>query len=494
MADMPIAHGLPFRARGKPPSGTDAMLGRRSAEARITLMAADALATGAAFLLAYYLAGRGLERLGFRVVLPLSRYLWVLAVSVPMVWILLGLFRQYDLMRLQSAREVATGLTRPMLLNALIIGAAAFGIKEEFISRRIIGFLALANFATLLLARLLALQLLASAGQRSRAWRNLLVIGSSGPIRPLAETLRRQAWGLHVTGRLAWSPEQPDADDPTPLLGTVGELSEVLERHVIDDVILAEAAGGIADLRSVIRRCEELGVQVHVAAGLFDPVLAKAHVQSFCGIQLLTFTPVPFDAPRLAVKRALDVLVSAMVLCFFAPFFILVMLAARLSSPGRAIYRQERCGLNGRPFMMLKFRSMYLDAEHRLAEVAHLNVMGGPAFKALRDPRVTPLGHILRRYSLDEVPQFWNVLVGDMSLVGPRPSLPREINRYERWQRRRLSMRPGLTCLWQVHGRRRPRFEEWMKLDLEYIDRWSLLLDMDILIRTLSVVMAGTGR
>jgi len=157
------------------------------------------------------------------------------------------------------------------------------------------------------------------------------------------------------------------------------------------------------------------------------------------------------------------------------------------------LFRQRRCGLNGRIFTLFKFRTMVADAEERIGEVAHLNEMKGPVFKVRRDPRVTGVGRWLRRFSLDELPQLWNVLRGDMSLVGPRPPIPEEVARYERWQRRRLSMKPGLTCLWQVRGRNQIDFEEWMRLDLEYIDNWSPWLDLKILARTVPVVLSGRG-
>jgi lipopolysaccharide/colanic/teichoic acid biosynthesis glycosyltransferase len=170
-----------------------------------------------------------------------------------------------------------------------------------------------------------------------------------------------------------------------------------------------------------------------------------------------------------------------------------IALAIKLGSPGPIYFSQRRVGLNGRIFTMRKFRSMYQDAEHRLRELQGLNEVDGPVFKIKRDPRITPFGRWLRKFSLDELPQLWHVFAGDMSLVGPRPPLPHEVEQYERWQRRRLSMKPGLTCLWQVSGRNQIGFEEWMRLDLAYIDNWSLGLDFKILIRTVPAVVLARG-
>jgi lipopolysaccharide/colanic/teichoic acid biosynthesis glycosyltransferase len=189
----------------------------------------------------------------------------------------------------------------------------------------------------------------------------------------------------------------------------------------------------------------------------------------------------------------MDVALSAVMLLIALPVLVTVAIAIRLGEGGAVLFRQRRCGLNGRVFTLYKFRTMIEGAEERLEEVAHLNEMNGPVFKSSRDPRITWLGRWLRRFSLDELPQLWNVLKGDMSLVGPRPPIPEEVARYERWQRRRLAMKPGLTCLWQIRGRNEIDFEEWMKLDLEYIDNWSPWLDLKILARTLPVVLTGRG-
>jgi exopolysaccharide biosynthesis polyprenyl glycosylphosphotransferase len=193
------------------------------------------------------------------------------------------------------------------------------------------------------------------------------------------------------------------------------------------------------------------------------------------------------------VKRAMDVVFSILLLMASLPLMILVGLLVKLTSKGPIIYSQVRCGLYGRKFVLYKFRSMQEGAQDVLWEIKHLNEMDGPVFKMRLDPRVTVLGRFLRKYSIDEWPQFWNVLKGDMSLVGPRAPLPEEVLEYTRWQRRRLSVKPGITCLWQVSGRNEIDFHEWMKLDLHYIDNWSLLLDLKILLRTFPVVLFGKG-
>ena len=194
-----------------------------------------------------------------------------------------------------------------------------------------------------------------------------------------------------------------------------------------------------------------------------------------------------------ARKRAVDVLVSGVLLLLLAPAFALIALATRRDSPGPALFRQKRVGLNGREFTFYKFRSMRLGAEAELAALQAQNEMDGPVFKMAKDPRITSLGHFLRKTSLDELPQLWNVFCGEMSLVGPRPPLPAEVRLYEPWQRRRLSVVPGITCTWQVSGRNEIDFEQWMRLDLAYIDRWSFWGDIGICLQTVPAVLFARG-
>lgn len=193
------------------------------------------------------------------------------------------------------------------------------------------------------------------------------------------------------------------------------------------------------------------------------------------------------------IKRAVDIVFSSLFLLAFSWVYLAIALAIKLTSRGPILFRQERVGMNGRRFTFYKFRSMVVDAEKRKAELQHLNEMDGPVFKIKNDPRITRVGRFIRKYSLDEFPQMWNVLTGDMSLVGPRPPVPSEVEKYESWARRRLSVRPGLTCLWQVSGRNSINFEQWMKLDLTYIDNWTLGLDFLILLKTVPAVLGGRG-
>jgi exopolysaccharide biosynthesis polyprenyl glycosylphosphotransferase len=211
------------------------------------------------------------------------------------------------------------------------------------------------------------------------------------------------------------------------------------------------------------------------------------------GTPMLTVSATPRQPVALLLKRAIDLVASVAAIAVLAPVFLIAGILVKTTSRGPIFFRQTRVGLNGRKFTLFKFRSMYEDAEGQRAALQDRNEMSGPVFKIKDDPRITPVGKWMRRFSIDELPQFWNVLAGHMSLVGPRPPIPDEVKKYERWQRRRLSMKPGITCLWQVSGRNGVDFEDWMRLDLAYIDTWSLRLDVQILLRTVPVVIIARG-
>jgi exopolysaccharide biosynthesis polyprenyl glycosylphosphotransferase len=278
------------------------------------------------------------------------------------------------------------------------------------------------------------------------------------------------------------------------ILGTIADIPRIIEHNVVDEMIfVGNKPMDLTQLDEVLAVCNEQGIRTRVAVDVFPAKVSKVSMEFLEGVPLVTFSTTPDHALSLLVKRVIDVVMSVLALAVLMPLLLVVGLLVRLTSKGPMIYRQVRCGLYGRRFVLYKFRSMLEGAEDILWEIKHLNEMDGPVFKMRNDPRVTPLGRLLRKSSIDELPQLWNVLKGDMSLVGPRAPLPEEVKEYTPWQRRRLSVKPGITCLWQVSGRNEVDFHEWMKLDLHYIDNWSLLLDFKILLRTFPVVLLGKG-
>jgi exopolysaccharide biosynthesis polyprenyl glycosylphosphotransferase len=276
---------------------------------------------------------------------------------------------------------------------------------------------------------------------------------------------------------------------------TVDRLVGVLHDFSVNGVILSPKHASFEQVEEFIRVCEREGVEAWLIADFFKTQISRTSFDDFYGQPVMVFRTTPEASWQSALKRPFDFVGALVFLVCFSWFYLLVALFIKLSSPGPVLFRQQRSGLNGRPFTIYKFRTMTTDAELRKKELAAMNEMTGPVFKVTNDPRITPIGRILRRYSIDELPQFFNVLRGEMSLVGPRPLPVDEVKRFDDFaHRRRLSVKPGLTCLWQVSGRNNVNdFKDWVRLDLEYIDNWSLWLDMKILWRTVPVVLGGVG-
>jgi len=467
------------------------MLRQRAHQLRAAIIAADALSMAAAFFAAYYTAGPLLtSAVGAREVLPIYRYLWVLACAVPVGWILFAAFGGYDLARFERWAAALGRFAAPLFVHGLFIVTLVYFAKEGEFARRVIALFIALNFLLVPLGRAAVLWRDRRSSRRESRIRRVLLVGSG----PAAERFLHWAadtrLGLRIAGALA-SPSSPPPS--VPVLGPPEALAEIIDQQIIDDVVIADPAASLPQAQAVIRQCEEVGCVVHILTDLFQAALSRPHVESFGQMSFLTFSATPYSPAALAAKRLLDIFGSLLLLTAASPFFLLFPILIRLTSPGPILFRQTRCGLNGRLFTMLKFRSMVQGAEARLREIASQNELDGPDFKIAHDPRITPVGRLMRSFSLDELPQLWNVLRGDMSLVGPRPPLPAETALYERWQRRRLSMRPGLTGLGQIRGRHRLTFEQWMTCDLEYIDTWTLWLDIRILLRTIPAVLKGGG-
>ena len=278
------------------------------------------------------------------------------------------------------------------------------------------------------------------------------------------------------------------------VIGIPDELPSLVRREIIDFVLVVVPRSLLDDIRPVLVSLERMGVYILFAIDEFNPSFVPAWQTEFLGMPFQIFGKKPYHPGSMAVKRLLDIVCSFVGIIVLSPLLILTFLLVRLTSRGPVFFIQQRVGLNGRTFALYKFRTMVPDAESRLKDLMNKNEMKGPAFKITNDPRLTLVGKFLRKFSIDELPQLINVLKGDMSLVGPRPPLPSEIKFYRDWHWRRLSVRPGITCYWQIMGRNRiVDFDEWAKLDLKYIDHWSLLTDLKILVMTVPVVLFAKG-
>lgn len=352
-----------------------------------------------------------------------------------------------------------------------------------------------ALFATLFLAafRLVFLMLAPHVSRGLLQPRYAYIVGSGPSAERVAGLLEGSSdYGLRLSGFLDRQQGTFTTTRGTYIVHSSCDFPSLLQRQIVDEVIFAVDTGRLSEWEDVMLMCDEEGIRARLTVDFFPHGNSRVYLDRLSGLPLLTFAAAPHDEFRLLLKRAGDVIVSMLGLIVLAPLMAMVAVAIRATSPGPAIFRQERCGLNGRRFMLYKFRTMVLDAELQKEALAHLNVKE-TAFKIPNDPRVTRVGRWLRKFSVDELPQLWNVLRGEMSLVGPRPAVPEEVERYARWQRRRLRMRPGLTCIWAFAGRDNLTFDEWMRLDLQYIDSWSLRLDTSIILRTIPHVLLGKG-
>jgi exopolysaccharide biosynthesis polyprenyl glycosylphosphotransferase len=332
-----------------------------------------------------------------------------------------------------------------------------------------------------------------------RAWRHnppeqVLIIGT-GPLgRVTGEDIRDTSKYRQVSGYLSWKDEAKQRRLPAAVLGRWDDLETCLKQSAIAEVYIAgnPARNGEA-MQAAIRTCERFGVPFALPAYGFR--LSRARPVNGRGFRdgYVHFLNIEHKPVQMVFKRLFDIAASAFALWVLSPLILVAALLIKLTSRGPIFFKQERVGMHGRTFYMLKFRSMVANAEELKLKLMAANEQNGPVFKIQKDPRITPVGRFLRKFSIDELPQLINVLRGEMSVVGPRPPLPSEVAQYEPWQRRRLSVRPGLTCLWQVSGRNKVGFQDWMYLDMQYIDHWSLGQDFNLILKTVPVVLTGRG-
>ncbi len=469
------------------------MFGRHRRKDKILFALSDVCLTLLAFELAYRT----------RLILPLERVFYIVSPvklllmgAASILWPAVGVWLQvYD--RLDA--EHFPVVIRETLKQCVFCGVAVVMVEYVLrldLSRPFLGAFLLYAWILLTLFRVNAPRLVGWYRRGFGSPDHIFVAGLGPRARRLGRVLERSAdYGVRLMGFFAVNGDRETSK--VQLRGEypvypLTELQELLEQQIIDEIIFAVDSKRLADLEEVLLLCDEEGVLTRVAVDFFPHVNSEVYLDRLRNVPLLTFSAAPHDEVALMVKRLFDIVVSSTGLILFSPLLLVVALLVRMTSPGPVVFRQTRCGLNGRRFVFYKFRSMVADADQRKQELAHLNEKT-IAFKIARDPRVTPLGRWLRKFSIDELPQLWNVLKGDMSLVGPRPPVPEEVAVYRRWQRRRMRMRPGLTCLWALEGRDRLDFDTWMRKDLEYIDNWSLSLDLQIILKTIPGVVLGRG-
>lgn len=356
-------------------------------------------------------------------------------------------------------------------------------------------------FATLLgmvLTRLLLTRILVFMRLKDRNLRHIIIVGMGERGQSLARALRQHPEiGYRVIGFVddLRGRKEFEQNAKITLLGGLDSFAEILSETTVDEVFIClPIKSSYDDIQKVVKQCKEQGIPARLSSDFFDLEEVKIKVHTVGNAPIITLYNGMEDSPQLGIKRFIDILVSGVMLVLLLPLFIVVALLIKLSDNGPIFFVQTRVGLHKREFKLYKFRTMVVNAEQLQAELEMQNEVDGPVFKITNDPRMTPIGGFLRRYSIDELPQLINVFKGEMSLVGPRPLPLRDFENFdEHWTRRRFSVRPGITCIWQTSGRSDISFEQWMELDLKYIDHWSLKLDLMILLKTIPAIIKGTG-
>ena len=469
----------------------------------------DNLLIVAAFFLTYHLRDSVIGEAntfavfpqGFLSLGPIEDYFIVLGVALPLFNAFMSLLGAYKSMRFSSLFKLLRLTVLSFGLVFLCQGSILYLLKLDLSRSFVALFCALSAIFQFLL-RVGVLIALRFFRVRGKNFRNLLIVGTGEQARKLyLEIVRQPELGVRVAGFIRITAQSPVEhsevyDLPVRVIADEQGFEAVLKKYAIDEVLCTDVITSLSAIRELAQIAVEEGVQVTLAADLFSLEIFHSDISYFGSTPLIHYHPAPadVDSPGLLVKRIMDLTVATVLVTVLSPLLLVVAALIKFESSGPVFFKQRRVGLNGRTFVLLKFRSMVADAEAMLDELRIKNEMRGPVFKLQNDPRITRVGRILRRYSIDELPQLINVLKGDMSLVGPRPPLPDEVSHYLRKQRRRLSMRPGLTCTWQVSGRNKiPDFEEWARLDLEYIDNWSLTTDLKLLLKTIPAVLSGEG-
>lgn len=464
----------------------------------------DFLTLGLAFLLAYYTKITLLPDI-VRGLATGQNYVLVFLLSTISCQFNLrfaGTYPPYqDISLARLILQIAKGILSGIALAVLLL----YVTHIADISRLLMGLFALYAFFLIAVFKGALFYILRKKHVRAYDINSVLIIGARDRSLDVIEAImKNQPSEYRIIGCLetvenAWRVGE-EIYESVKIIGTLDSFKKILLEQSVDEIVFALPLKNIADIHNYIYFAEEMGINIRVMPDFqiqkikFYPKRATVHIDHFLGLPMLAVSSTSPNELGLFIKSVIDYVGAGAGMVVLSPFFLVIALLIKITSPGPVFFYQERCGLNGRHFQVRKFRTMYEHAEEEREQLEKDNEMDGPVFKIKDDPRITPVGYFLRKTSLDELPQLINVLRGEMSLVGPRPPIPEEVEQYQLWQRRRLSMKPGITCVWQVSGRNDISFENWMNMDLQYIDNWSLLLDFKLLLMTVKEVVAGHGR
>jgi exopolysaccharide biosynthesis polyprenyl glycosylphosphotransferase len=412
-----------------------------------------------------------------------------------LIFSLMGLYASRRLStRLREVGEVIKTTVAGTLV--ILVGSMVFHIK--LITPLFLAVFWLVTTITTVSSRLMLREFLSFVRKRGRNLRHVVIVGTNGRALEFARRVgSHPELGYRIAGFVDqdWHGMDTFRQSGYVLASDIGHFPQYLRNSVVDEVVVALPFRSMHEQASrIAASCEEQGITVRVFSNVLDLKTAHSPSEEVEGDSLITHSTGLVEGWPVFAKRILDLVISSIAIILLSPLMLVAAILIKLTSPGPIFFRQKRLGLNKRPIHVYKFRTMVVDAEKRMREIEHLNEVSGPVFKIKNDPRITPLGKFLRKTSIDELPQLFNVMKDEMSLVGPRPLPVRDYNGFsEDWQRRRFSVKPGITCLWQIQGRSSIPFEKWMELDLQYIDEWSLWLDFQILMQTIPAVFKGSG-
>jgi exopolysaccharide biosynthesis polyprenyl glycosylphosphotransferase len=428
--------------------------------------------------------------------LSLYSHIFLLPLLLAFIYSFLSYFGAYRGPHQTTLPGYAWAISRAVFCTVAILLSLLFFLNIEYVNRFVVLIFALVEPLVLLIIRIFCIRYYKQQTKSGEKKLRIIIVGTKDRAMELLFTLQKQiVWGIEVVGFIDPDPSCMGTEiHGIPVIGTVANTEECLKNNVIDEVIIAISRTLLDDAEPIVKACEEEGIRVRFMADVFNVQVARISLSQIGRIPLLNMEAVAQDQQQLIAKRLFDLTLTTIAIPVLIPLFVLIAIAIKLESPGPVFFIQNRVGLRKHVFPMFKFRSMYQDAEEKLKELEHLNEAEGPIFKMTNDPRITKVGKILRRTSMDELPQLINVLRGEMSLVGPRPMSKRDVELFDRGiQRKRFSVQPGLTCLWQISGRSNLPFEKWLELDLEYIENWTFWFDIKILFKTIPAVIFSKG-
>ena len=438
------------------------------------------------YFVSYYVASK------FTTLYNIKEYLWILVVFIPVWMFSMGSLGMYDTTTFCYMDRIIRNSLFATFISSLFLSSMIFFVKETVFSRTLFVIYVICTLNLLLCERFLYRLYIKRSSRHTATALRVIIAGSPHVARQFTTYIHKTNINMNVLGYVRVDSKEVKSPH---VLGHIDNLEEIIKENVVDEVVFALPKNYVGEIEHYVLLCEEMGITVRMVLNLYDLKIAKTHLTCIGTLPMLTFHTVSLNRTQLFLKRFIDICGALVGLLITSVITMFIAVAIKLDSPGPVIFSQDRVGLNGRVFKLYKFRSMCTDADNKKNELAKMNeVGGGLMFKIKNDPRITKVGRFLRKTSLDEFPQFLNILKGDMSLVGTRPPTLDEVSNYEAYHRRRISIKPGLTGLWQVSGRSSiTDFDEVVKLDTKYIDEWSILLDIKIIFKTIINVFKKDG-